>query len=212
METPAEKKPKKQNSLSSVQRRKVHRATLRRRMHGEGLVKDASSTKTFLERRSVTAARERSYALAWDSLVSWAKSNRRDMSSVTALDAAVTVRLNEMFFDGHDLADGTTLLAAVKFFRQNAKLGAEADQGQRCARWIAEVGSASGAGPPSLADAVHDRCEPARRGTYRSCMVAILLICHLQSPGRMPSLAHEVPGEAQSALQELGGGLEQSEP
>ncbi|CAE7345253.1 Usp7, partial [Symbiodinium microadriaticum] len=121
VETPAEKKPKEQNSLSSVQRRKEHRATLRRRMHGEGLVQDASSTKTFLERQSVTAARERSYALAWDSLVSWAKSNRRDMSSVTALDAAVTVRLNEMFFDGHDLADGTTLLAAVKFFRQDAK-------------------------------------------------------------------------------------------
>ena len=69
----------------------------------------------------MTTARERSYAQAWDSLVSWAQSNRRDMASVEALDVAVTVRLSEMFFDGHDLADGTTLLAAVKFFRQDAK-------------------------------------------------------------------------------------------
>jgi integrase len=72
-----------------------------------------------LETKTVGVARHKSYVKAWQDLKEWAKAKGLSIESKQDLDHAVVNKMNYMFFDGHDVADAMTLLAAVKFHRQD---------------------------------------------------------------------------------------------
>ena len=69
---------------------------------------------TFLERKSVTLARERSYHSAWLKLRHAFPQDNLYVLSIEELDRRATAHVNVMFAEGHDLADVHTLVAAIK--------------------------------------------------------------------------------------------------
>ena len=99
--------------------RKGQRAEERGKLHGVNPGITPKGQKSFLEMRSVGTAREKSYVKAWRDLKEWARAKGLAMESKMDLDYAVMNRMNYMFFEGHDVADGMTLMAAVKYHRQD---------------------------------------------------------------------------------------------
>ena len=98
--------------------RKRQRAASRRQLHGEemtGLWED----KTFLERKSVTTAREKSYARAMSLFNEFVLTEKMNVGTVEQIDVAATRLLNHMFWDGEDLSAGQTLGAALVFYRHD---------------------------------------------------------------------------------------------
>ena len=95
------------------------RAEHRRQLHGEAPPMVGAGQKSFLECRTVTLPRWKSYKKAWDEFTAWARRVALPIESLADLDIALTNKLNQMFFEGADQADGATLQAAVKYFRED---------------------------------------------------------------------------------------------
>ena len=99
--------------------RKAQRAAEREKLHGPNPGLAAVDQKTFLETKSVGAARQKSYDKAWKEVKEFAKAKGLSLASKEALDHVVVNKMNYMFFDGYDVADVMTMMAAVKFHRQD---------------------------------------------------------------------------------------------
>lgn len=97
--------------------RKKQRAEKRKEAFGNQV--ELLEGKTFLERRSVTLAREMSYVRAMNLFTNFAKAERMKTDTLIQLDLAATRYLNHMFWDGEDLSAGQTLGAALVFFRDD---------------------------------------------------------------------------------------------
>ena len=100
---------------------KEQKATSRKRKHSDSTPLAQSNVKEpcFLERQAVTPSREQSYARAWTGFLQFVKTHRLKIDTVPDLDAAVAWAVNEQFFEGDSLATPQTLLAAVKYHRQD---------------------------------------------------------------------------------------------
>lgn len=96
--------------------RKRKRAEERAAVHG-GPESLALGEKTFLERSSVSTARQKSYARAMEIFQQYAQENHVKLNSVKVVDQLATQFLNVMFWDGEDISAGATLAAALVFFR-----------------------------------------------------------------------------------------------
>ena len=75
--------------------------------------------KTFLERKSVTTARDKSYARAMSLFNEFVLTEKMNVGTVEQIDVAATRLLNHMFWDGEDLSAGQTLGAALVFCRRD---------------------------------------------------------------------------------------------
>ena len=74
---------------------------------------------TYLEQKSVIISRQKSYVKAWDEFVAWTAQHAMKTQTLEQLDRALCERINQMFFDGQDLADAMTLVAAARFTRED---------------------------------------------------------------------------------------------
>ena len=102
-----------------VKQRKKQRAEQRALLHGPPPGIMEKGDKTFLERRAVTTSREKSYGKAWAGFSRWAVLNGLPVASLSDLDHAVTNKLNVMYFEGQDPADAATLVASVRYHRDD---------------------------------------------------------------------------------------------
>lgn len=109
--------PAKQETQTETRKRK--RAESRIALYGSYPGVGETNQKSFLEQKSVSTARQQSYAKSWEGFTQWAKMNRLKVETSLDIDKAAAERMNFLFFDGHDLADVHTLMAAIKFFRQD---------------------------------------------------------------------------------------------
>lgn len=95
------------------------RAAHRRQLHGPNPGMVGNGQKSFLETRTLTLPRLKSYQKAWEEFVGWCYEQEMMMDHLPDLDLALTNRLNELFFEGADVATAATLQAAVKYFRDD---------------------------------------------------------------------------------------------
>ena len=104
------------------QNKKAERANQRQKLFNLR-AEDMNPAKglTFLERKSVTLARERSYHSAWANLQHAFPQDNFHVMSIEELDRRATAHVHVMFAEGHDLADVHTLKAAIKFMRPDVK-------------------------------------------------------------------------------------------
>ena len=110
-----------------IETRKRKRAEGRTALYGSHPGVEETRQESFLEQKSVSTARQQSYAKSWEGFTQWAKMNRLKVKTSLDIDKAAAERMIFLFFDGHDLADVHTLMAAIKFFRQDITLGGTAE-------------------------------------------------------------------------------------
>lgn len=101
--------------------RKKERAEERARLHGAfpGIL--GRGVRTFLQKRTVSTAREKTYRRAWEDFKLWSLAYEIGLESLEDLDHALTNCLNEMYFEGEDPSAAETLLAAARYFRNDVK-------------------------------------------------------------------------------------------
>ncbi|CAE8610050.1 unnamed protein product [Polarella glacialis] len=71
---------------------------------------------TFLEKKSVQA--EGVYQKKFDNFMEYVRKHKLQVDTLTALDRAATLYVNFLFFEGSDRSEATTVLAAIRFFRE----------------------------------------------------------------------------------------------
>lgn len=99
--------------------RKRKRAIHREKLYAGQAKEKTLGTKSFLERRAVSTAREVSYRLAWEKFLVKARRTRSfNPQDLEKLDQAATNHLNRMFWEGDDLSAASTLASAVVFFTE----------------------------------------------------------------------------------------------
>lgn len=116
--------------------RKACRTAERARLHGNYVGVVAMAEKSFLEKQSVGPVRQRSYQVAWEDFKACATERALRVTTLQQLDHAVVNKLNFMFFEGCDVADGMTLLAAVKYFRQDVLRTGALVRAAEAASWV----------------------------------------------------------------------------
>ena len=140
------------------QNQKQQRALYRQEMyHGHAVNMNPEMGPTFLERRPVSAAREESYKQAWARLETALPYCNLHRISLPELDMKVTAHINNMFSEGHTLADVHTLLAAVKFIRPDVKKVQDLTRSSKAARGFKKLAPPMGRVPipyPCLAKIV----------------------------------------------------------
>lgn len=101
--------------------RKKERAEERMRLHAQfpGIL--GRGVRTFLQKRTVSTAREKTYRRAWEDFKLWSLAYEIGLESLEELDHALTNCLNEMYFEGEDPSAAETLLAAARYFRNDVK-------------------------------------------------------------------------------------------
>ena len=114
---PLEKEQALVEGKVSLMRQK--KAAERQALHGKHPGVMGVGKKTLLERRAVGVTREKSYRRAWDKMKTWAEDNQLSLRTIDKLDHALANRVNLMFFEGMDPADAATLVAAVKYYRED---------------------------------------------------------------------------------------------
>lgn len=114
---PLEKEQALVEGKVSMMRQK--KAAERQALHGKNPGVMSLGKKTLLDRRAVGVTREKSYRRAWDKMKSWAEDNHLSLRTIDKLDHALANRINLMFFEGMDPADAATLVAAVKYYRED---------------------------------------------------------------------------------------------
>lgn len=120
---------------------------------------------TFLERKSVTLARERSYHSAWLKLRRAFPQDNLYVLLIEELDRRATAHVNVMFAEGHDLADVHTLVAAIKFMRPDVKKTSDLTRTTRASRGFVKLAPSLGRVPmpyPCLARVVQFLLEVDR--------------------------------------------------
>ena len=71
--------------------------------------------KTFLERRSVHAPVEKDYKNLHRAFEAWCRTPSLPVSTVAEIDEALTLQMNESFFEGRPGTDGRKMLAALGY-------------------------------------------------------------------------------------------------
>eukprot|EP00438_Fugacium_kawagutii_P010865 Skav216249 [mRNA] locus=scaffold20:133295:138540:- [translate_table: standard] len=134
------------------------RAAHRERLYELSLVNmNPAKGPTFLEKRSITMAREDSYQKAWFAFQTQFPSCNLQVISVADLDARATTRVNTLFADGHNIADVHTLLAAIRFMRPDVKKTSDLTRASRASKGFAKLAPNMGRVPmpyPCLARVV----------------------------------------------------------
>ena len=74
-------------------------------------------TRTFLEEKTITIPRMKSYEVAWERLTHFAKQQKYPMSTLEQVDAAAAWWMDVLFFEGEGVSGAMTMMAAIKHMR-----------------------------------------------------------------------------------------------
>jgi len=130
------------------QANKVARAQEREKKFGPHRVTlGAEKGPTFLERKSVTESREVSYRSAWQTFVASYPKRKVKVMSLKCLDECATMHVNQMFWEGHNIADVHTFMAAVKFMRSDVRKLSDLPRSMKAARGFAKLAPVQGRAP-----------------------------------------------------------------
>lgn len=102
---------------------------------------------TFLERKSVTESREVSYRSAWQTFVESYPKRKVKVMSLKCLDECATMHVNQMFWEGHNIADVRAFMAAVKFMRSDVRTLSDLPRTTKAARGFAKLAPVQGRVP-----------------------------------------------------------------
>lgn len=122
--------------------RKKERAEERLRLHGQFPGIMGRGVRAFLQKRTVSTAREKTYRRAWEDFKLWSLAYEMELESLEDLDHALTNCLNEMYFEGEDPSSAETLLAAARYFRNDVhEEGDRPGTGKRGSSRLSQAGT-----------------------------------------------------------------------